>query len=130
MTKNGSRKFKHYRDKYNLDCMIHDRSFISELVYCDIYNRKSKLSDKQFNRLFKLIKKNNFIVVILDCSTEELVKRLNIRNDEEEIIINSINKLRESYRKVALKYNIKIIDCEKVNALKELEENINGYYFK
>lgn len=126
MTEKGSKKFFDYQDKARLDNIVSDRSFFSERVYSSVFNRKEKnLTPGEVDELYYWYKRWGWKIIFLDASTETIVKRLNIRGDEDEHKIRNIEKLRATYNVVASDYNIPIIDVEKRSLqeiIKVLEE--------
>lgn len=128
MTEKGSKKFEDYIAKSKLDNIISDRSFLSEIVYSLVFDRDQRISLSQCEDLIKEYRENGWKFIILDASKECLVRRLNIRGDEDESIIKHIEHLRMTYRALSYFYDIPLINTESASTesiIESLEEKIH-----
>lgn len=112
MTKNGSKRYMDYWDKSFLNNVVLDRSFFSEVVYSKVFNRQTELSAKRVNTLVNRYKHDKWRMIFLTAETSELLKRLNLRGDEEEVIKSNLDALTAAYRDLSTKYNIPLINVE------------------
>lgn len=125
MTEKGSKQLKDYEDKADLDNVISDRSFLSELVYSNVFNRTSPQTSFQYETLIKYYRSKGWVFLILDADTKCIVDRLNKRADEDDYKVKAIEDLRIFYRALAYFYNIPIINTENLDVdqlIKDLEE--------
>ena len=110
LIENGSKEFIDYLTKCLLHNVVHDRSFISEVVYSKVYGYKCALSEKEIDILINNMKDEAIAAVILDCESKIICERLKMRGDEQEKVFKNIEKIRKEYLKFAKKYGIKVID--------------------
>ena len=125
MTEKGSKRIEDYEDKANLNNVISDRSFLSELVYSNVFNRKSPQTPFQYEALVKLYRSRGWIFLILDADTQCIIDRLMLRGNEDEYKVKAIEKLGMFYKAIAYFYNIPIINTENLDVnelIKNLEE--------
>lgn len=78
---------------------ILDRSFISEIVYSQVYGRQSLIPHHVQSNLFALIKKRNAKVVLLECDPQVSYNRMT-SNDKEKYTIEDIEKIKGTYESV------------------------------
>lgn len=115
MTEKGSKKFIDYQDKANLDNVVSDRSFLSEMVYGVLFNKEKKLNLWEYEKLVQVYKEKGWHFIILDASTECIIERLTARGDEDPHKIKNIAGLRALYRSCAYFYELPILDSEDLN---------------
>lgn len=125
LTEKGSKRIEDYSDKAILNNIISDRSFLSEVVYSNVFERKSSLTNFQLEELIKYYRSKGWIFIILDARPECLIDRLDERGDEDPIKIQNIVRLKTMYRAIAYFYNLPVLDSEHLNVdelIKDLEE--------
>lgn len=125
MTEKGSKKPEDYLTKCNLNNIISDRSFLSELVYTYVFSRRSPMTLYDYERLMREYRQNGWQFIILNASTECLSERLNVRGDEDEYKVRNIDQLRIAYDRWAYWFNVPVIDSENLDVdklIKDLEE--------
>jgi thymidylate kinase len=124
MMRNGSKEYFDYKSKYiEIENVIFDRSFMSEVVYSKVFNRTCRLAEFSFRSLFDVIK--DIPTIILDCDPETIRERLLAKN-EDPIIIDQIDIIRKAYIDLADEFHIPVIDTTKVS-FEEIIERINLY---
>lgn len=129
MTEKGSKRFEDYIEKASLNNIVSDRCFISELVYCNVFNRQTPLSIFQYEELVKYYKSLGWIFIFLDASTDCLTSRLINRGDEDDYKIQDISSLRMFYKAVAYFYSLPVLNSENLDVnqlIEDLEEGIYG----
>ena len=102
-----------YNQVLNFSNFIMDRSFLDEVVYAPVFGRILGLSDLDILQLLNKVNKLDIKFIIFECTDEELNRRVKkrISNQEEEPeVLENLKYIKEQYRKLAEKYNIKIID--------------------
>ena len=109
MTKNSDKTLDSYISKMLNKNIIFDRCFISEYVYSKVFNRTTNIDEYALNFLLNFAYNQNYKIFILSISTDEIIKRLNIRGDEENDIIKNVSFLNDEYINCAKKFNIPII---------------------
>jgi len=76
--------FEFFNSMFNDDNIVYDRCHVGELVYSNVYNRKSKLSMCEFNTLMKKLIDNKDILIIFTCSDMPIIyERLQKRREYE-----------------------------------------------
>lgn len=116
MTRWSDKTFDSYIKKISFnDNIIFDRCFISEYIYSKVFNRTTEITDEKIKFLLDLAINLNYNIYILTCNDDELIKRLKIRNNETDDIINNIVKINEAYLIFAKRYDIQIINKEDFN---------------
>ena len=102
-----------YNQILNFSNFIMDRSFLDEVVYAPVFGRILGLSDLDVLHLLNKVNKLDIKFIIFECTDEELNKRIKKRTsnqEEESEELENLKYIKEQYRKLAEKYNIKIID--------------------
>ena len=88
--------------------VIMSRSFLSELVYADIFSREPRVTEEEEAALVKLTQDKYDIIILLPRRLIDLKARLAKRGDYPAIIDN-IDKIVLRYGQVATKYNLKVV---------------------
>ena len=97
MSSKNKNDFQEHYELYSRDNIIIDRAQGGERVYPYIFNRPSKLTDEELDRLFKYMIKRNVIYVVMYASdTDLLKKRLDVRGEQYDNI-DLQNKLFKEY---------------------------------
>lgn len=124
MTRWGSRKPYDYRSKIQLNHIILDRSFISEIIYKQAFGLRPEICFDTFNDLMNDAMRHNCKIIILTAPIETLKERLKIRGDEDSEIIKNIEFIDRLYRSYAMSYGIPIFDTTDANYLNDIMEEI------
>lgn len=88
---------------------IWSRSFLSERIYADVYEREPRLTESEEMRLIILSWQLKYEVII--CMPKDLTeykKRLKKRGDTQAVLDN-IDKIVERYKIIIERYNLKVI---------------------
>lgn len=121
----GSKRFIDYVTKAELNNVVLDRTFLSEVVYSKIFGRDSKLTSSETRRLLNYYHAKGWQIIILTAKVDCLIDRLEFRGDEDECKIRKIRELHDAYDEVSAKYNLQILDSETldmVQVIKDLED--------
>ena len=125
LTHNGDRSFRAYLESMIPDNMVHDRTFMSEIIYPRYFGRESRLNLDNIEALFNLIKEYDAKVFILTASHEELLKRLEIRGDEFLDDFEKVKFIDLAYFEMSVKHNFVLIDTTN-KSVDEIVEEIGG----
>ena len=112
-----------YQTMLDKEHFIADRHFLDEMIYPEIFNRKSQLKSEDFEMLLKYCKLNDIKIIILTLSQDELLQRSRLRNEEPEIQANLL-KINRAYVDMAIEYNIPIFNTT-INSFEEIIEYID-----
>lgn len=126
LTHDGDRNFKAYSEAMIPDNMVHDRTFLSEIIYPKFFGRASRLMDSSIPALYQLIEQYDTKVFILTADNDEIVRRLNLRGDEFIDDFEKIKGINYDYIKIALIKNYVLIDTTN-KTIDEVVEEIGGY---
>lgn len=110
LTHNGNGSFRKYMEVMIPENMVHDRTFISELIYPKYFGRKSKLDSGSEMTLFNLLDQYDCKVFIFTAEKSELEKRLRARGDDFLKNYGQIDGIRFDYLRYAYMYGFEIID--------------------
>lgn len=132
MTEKGSKRTGDYLAKASLDNIVSDRSFLSEMVYTQVFERENPITIHGYEDLIKHYRSQGWIFLILDAPTRCLSERLNLRGDEDEYKVKQISDIRMFYRAIAYFYHLPVVNTETLDVEKlicDLEEgNYEPYY--
>lgn len=85
---------EYYKDLLlNNNNLILDRAFISEIVFSNLYNRKSKLTFSDIMSLSNIVKENNDILIIMISSDLSIIKNRLIERGE----LDYLNEYEDQY---------------------------------
>lgn len=112
-----------YQVMLDKEHFIADRHFPDEMIYPEIFKRKSQLKSEDFEMLLEYCKLKDIKIIILTLSQDELLQRSRLRNEEPEIQANLL-KINRAYVDMALKYDIPIFNTT-INSLEEIVEYID-----
>lgn len=117
LTHDGDRNFRAYSESMIPDNMVHDRTFLSEMIYSSIFKRGSRLNIDCTSALFRLIDQYNAKVFILTANIVTLNERLNKRGDEFIDDFSVIEKIDLKYQQIAYLHDFEVIDttCKNVD---------------
>ena len=102
-----------YNQVLNFSNFVMDRSFLDEVVYAPVFKRTLGMTEEEIQTLIQKLNDLGIKLFIFECSDEELSKRILKRTneqDEEAEVLENLKYIKEQYRNLAKKYNIKIID--------------------
>lgn len=125
MTEKGSKEFIDYVHKCQLNNIVSDRCFLSELVYSTVFQRHSKLKLSEYQKLLNHYLDSGWQILILNASTACLSERLNLRGDEDEYKVLNIDKLRVAYEGISKRWDLPMLDSETLDLeqlIKDLED--------
>ena len=125
MTAHSISTVESYKDRLNISIpIIFDRCFLSEVVYSRIFNRPTEFDDDHTREILSLAKEKGYKIVILDCSLDEILRRVAIRNNESEDLIRKFSELKNKYLEVAKLFDIPVVSVDN----KTTEEIANEIY--
>lgn len=101
LTNGGDRSLMAYMQFITSHNVIHDRTFLSEIVYPKVYGRESHLRINDIPYLFKMMDEMNVQTFILTASSETLRSRFNARGDEFITDMNIIDQVNQEYLRIA-----------------------------
>ena len=110
LTHNGDGSFRKYMEVMIPENMVHDRTFISELIYPKYFGRKSKLDEGSEMTLFNLLEQYDCKVFIFTTAESELKKRLKERGDDFLKDFEQVKNINRDYLQIAYMYEFEIID--------------------
>lgn len=110
LTHDGDRSFRTYMEIMIPDKMVHDRTFISEIIYPKYFNRNSRLNLKNICSLHDLIELYDTKVFILTASHKVICERIGVRGDEFITDYSIFEQINEEYRRYAMNNSFDIID--------------------
>lgn len=122
LTNGGDRSFRAYSEAMIPDNMIHDRTFLSEIIYPKYFERTSRLPEKYHTALFDLVDLYHARVFILTANDDELRRRLDIRGDEFLDDFNKIKGINRDYFCYAHMHKYEIIDTTNKSIDKVVKE--------
>ncbi len=126
LTHDGDRNFRAYSEAMIPDNMVHDRTFLSEIIYPKNFGRASRLMDSSISALYQLIEQYDAKVFILTADNDEIVRRLNLRGDEFIDDFEKIKGINYDYIQIALIQEYILIDTTN-KTIDEVVEEIGGY---
>lgn len=101
LTNGGDRSLMAYLQFTMANNVIHDRTFLSEIVYPKFFNRESRLNVDDIPILFKMLDAFNVQTFILTASPETLRSRFAERGDEFITDMNVIDQINQEYLRIA-----------------------------
>lgn len=123
MTRCGSKEYRDYIAKAKLRHIVSDRSFLSEIVYCTVFNRECSITPLQAESLVKYYQNLGWKFYLLDADNETIRKRLCVRGDDNPYnVIDKIDSLRAAYLAFAYFFNIPILKSEELDVQKFINE--------
>lgn len=126
LTNGGDRSMDSYMRLMNCENIVHDRTFMSEVVYPKYFKKNCHLSERELNALYYFIQMIGINVFILTASNETLAERLYERGDEFLDDIGAIPSINNDYLEIAKEHEFKIIDTTN-KTIDEIVEEIGGY---
>ena len=95
-TRHDPRDFEFYSQTMRKENVIHDRHFIGEMIYPEVFNRKNELSVVDFYRLFAKSKDENVLIIVMYTSDLAILDQ---RMDTEEY-----EEIRQQYKIINEKF--------------------------
>lgn len=126
LTYKGDRSVAAYASMMNVENVVHDRTFISEVVYPKYFRRASRLSAASIPALFELIDQNDMKVFILTGSDETIRERIGKRGDEFIHNMDDFIEINRDYLNIAKMHGYTIIDTTN-KSIEEVVKEIGGY---
>lgn len=124
-TKEGYKNFNSYMSYKNIDNVVFDRCFLSEVIYQNVFKRDRVLDIHEEYALLQ----NYFddtILIILNADLDTLKKRLEIRGDEEESVIDQLNLIKNLYDNYSKYLRVPTFNIENIDAIYEyIEKELN-----
>ena len=115
LTKEGVKSVKRYKELLSIDNVVHDRTFLSEVVYPPVFGRSRWLSDDVICELIDQYRKSDDIFVICTCDDRAIRERISHRfTFEYEEVVDNINYINGSYKEIAIKYDLLLVDTYKL----------------
>lgn len=105
-TNKDPRDLNFYYQSLRKNNVVYDRNFLSEMIYPKIFNRPEKLKKYEFEYLLEKAKELEIRIIILNNDLYSL------KDSEDEVIKNNINKIKDDYLKLGGKYSIPIVKNE------------------
>ena len=86
MTREGWKAKESYIQKSQLDNVVSDRSFISEYVYANVYDRQTEINHQVFVNLFTqyISQKDPWYFILLTADVDTILDRVNKRGIDIE----------------------------------------------
>lgn len=130
-----NKRFEQLKEAEKLNNVVMDRSIYGDAIFAKLLNKNKELSDMEydifdelFNSMLKYIKKPK-LLIYLEASTEEAMRRINIRGRdyEKEVEKDYWMKLNDEYNNFfnnyamspVLKINVENLDFKNNNKDKE-----------
>lgn len=126
LTYGGDRSTRAYFEMMSCDNVVHDRTFLSEIIYPKYFERKSRLDMNQIPYLFHLTDCLNAKMFILTASSETIQNRIRQRGDEYIKDIDKFIEINQDYLEYAREHNICVIDTTD-KTIDEVVKEIGGY---
>lgn len=127
LTKNDRTDFAFYSHLLNMDNIIFDRHFISEVIYPKVFNRKYQLDREKIRELFAQAKTSNFLIFILIDSPERILARLT--DDEHPEVVEKTKFIATSYELIATMFpQCYVIDLSKEDPYETVQRIVQQNY--
>lgn len=126
LTYGGDRSLKAYTHLMICDNIVHDRTFLSEIIYPKYFGRASRLDSEIIPTLYEIIKAYDINMFILTAKPETILERIGKRGDEFIDDSNKFIQINADYVTTAMENNFIIIDTTN-KTIDEIVEEIGGY---
>ena len=130
LTHGGDRSLSAYCESVSIDNMVHDRTFLSEIIYPKYFGRESRVNDVLIHAVSTLISTLEAKVFILTADDDVLIERLSKRGDEFLDDINVIKDIKKDYLRIAQEYGYTVIDTSNKTIDEIVEEMCNEHICK
>ena len=121
----GDRSTRGYIELMSANNVIHDRTFMSEIIYPKYFNRETRLCAEDIPALFRMTQVFRINTFILTASTESILSRIRVRGDEYIKDMSLFEKINADYLALAKANNVPIIDTTN-KTIDEIVEEIGG----
>lgn len=112
LTKDSEKSIDRYKSLTHLDNVVYDRTFLSEVVYPEIFGREEWLSENDIEYLLDCYRKEKCLIVICTASNETIRDRILARGVEFFEVIKNIANINTKYRELAMKYNLLLVNTQ------------------
>ena len=126
LTYAGDRSTSAYYEMMRCNNVVHDRTFLSEVIYPKYFERKSRLNLNDVPFLFNMVKRFYVRMFILTASSETIQNRIRQRGDEYIKDIDKFIEINQDYLDYAREHNICVIDTTD-KTIDEVVNEIGGY---
>lgn len=127
LTYNGDRSFAAYVNFMLCENVVHDRTFISEIIYPKYFGKDSRLNPSVIESLYEMLTCQGINVFILTASDETILERIGKRGDEFIDDMNKFKAINRDYLELAKVHNFIVIDTTN-KTIDEVVEEIGGYF--
>lgn len=110
LTYAGDRSYQAYLDLMSCDNVVHDRSFISEMIYPKYFGRDSRLDSSIVPSLFRVIKSFGIKLFVLTAKPETILERIGKRGDEFIDDATKFVQINQDYLDIAKEKGFTVID--------------------
>lgn len=123
LTKDSEKSIDRYKHLAKIENVVHDRTFLSEVVYPIVFGRENWLSEDDICDLLHEAF-NDGIIVICTASISVIRQRILDRHEFEfQEVMDNLDYINSLYQEIARKYNLLIVDTY-VTPLKEIGDEI------
>lgn len=126
LTYGGDRSLKAYFQMMAVDNVVHDRTFISEIIYPKYFARASKLEFNSEKYLWNMIENLSMRPFILTASSLTIKERILQRGDEYIKDVDKFGRINRDYITYAHEYDIPLINTTD-KTVDEIIKEIGGY---
>lgn len=126
LTNGGDRSLGAYHSLMTCDNVVHDRTFISEIIYPKYFGRESRLNAEIVPQLFQMIESYDIKLFILTASNKTILERVGKRGDEFISDMSKFKEINQDYVKLAATRGFTVINTTN-KTIDEIVEEIGGY---
>lgn len=126
LTNGGDRSHEAYRDLMSCENVVHDRTFISEIIYPKYFGRESRLKYTFIPALYMMMDRFDIKTFVLTASNETILERIRARGDEFISDESLFAKINNDYLRIAREMKFTVIDTTN-KTIDEIVEEIGGY---
>lgn len=126
LTHDGDRSLYAYLDLMTCNNVVHDRSFLSEIIYPRHFSRESRIKREDINTLYRILHFHELKMFILTASTEVIQNRVSKRGDDYITDLSKLKEINNDYLRVAKRHGFTVIDTTD-KTVDEVVEEIGGY---
>lgn len=113
LTKDSEKSIDRYNELAAIENVVHDRTFLSEVVYPKIFRRDNWLTDDAVCELIEFYNQDDGVLVICTAPDDIIRRRILDRQTFEHYeVVNNIDYINSSYRELANKYNLLLVDTQ------------------
>lgn len=126
LTHDGDRSLHAYLDLMTCNNVVHDRSFLSEIIYPRHFDRESSIKKEDTNILYRILRFHDLKMFILTASPETIQSRVSKRGDEYITDLSKLKDINDDYLGVAKRHGFMVIDTTN-KSIDDIVEEIGGY---